>query len=157
MKKLTITIEPGEIPASLATIEAARAALDKVRLSVSGLSTSFLGLLVVGFIGAKGLEVLGLRLGEQWGNIVCFLGMVGFLLSYRYERGPLARCIAALQPVPDSLLAETVLLAQRSPDTLAYWKAVREQKREFILAEYDALKMHVQAEPAEAARKILYG
>lgn len=147
MKKLNIHIEPGEPPPSLAAIESLRRELNKLSKTVSGVSTSCLGLVLASFIAAQ-VE------GEfrAWAIGALVTSAMGYLLSYRYELGPLARCIASVQPVPDVLSSDTRILARHSETTRAYEKAVRDQNREFILAEHEALVQHALRESANSSR-----
>jgi hypothetical protein len=154
MRKLNIQIEPGEQPPSAAIVEAARESLQKLRLTVSGLSTTFLGLLLVAFLAVKfDLAPLPIKVAE----VVFFISIVGYVLSYKYETGPLARRIAEVSPIPDSLLTEAALLSEGLPAAKEYRDALREQKRDLTLAEFEALKRLAAASPVAAARTRLYG
>jgi hypothetical protein len=154
MKKLQIEIQPGEQPPDAAYVEAARASLQKLRLTVSGLSTAFIGLLFVAFLGLQmNLAPTPTKVAE----IAFVLSAVGFMLSHKYERGPLARRIAEVSPIPDSLLTEAALLSEGLPAAKEYRDALRSQQRELTLAEFEALKRLAAATPADTARRALYG
>ncbi len=152
MKKLVLTIAPGDAPPSAESMAGAHAALTRLALTVSGLCTVFAGMGALGFLTAQMKWA-----PPYWAEAFYVIGLVGFLVGRQYERTALARRLAEVSPIPDSLLADAALLCSGCPTARAYVDALRVQGRELTLAEFDALKRLPAVTPAAIARQALYG
>lgn len=155
MKKLSLSITPGEQPPAKLLLANVRAELAQLRHKVSGASTAAAGLALVGFVGLQWAP-LATILGETAGGVAFVVGLTGFLLGHQYE-GVLARRLADVGPIPDNLLAEAAAVANASTLAREYLAGVRAQERELTLAELYALKKLLAATPPDVARESLYG
>jgi hypothetical protein len=151
MKLPSITIDIHEAPPSHASVSAAHAAVKQLSLKVSGLCTALIGIALVGFLALQLHLYDGIV--AQTAYVV---GLVGFFVTREFEH-VISRRLAAVSPVPDSVLAEAALLSSSTPATREYRDALRKQKREMTLAEFDAMKQLVAATPVNASRETLYG
>lgn len=155
MKKLNLTITPGELPPSPESVEGLRSALSSLKVKVSAICTASMGLTLVGFIGLQWVPVKT-ALGDTLSGLAFVAGLLGFLVGREYEK-VIGRRLAEASPIPDSLLAEAAALGKASPAAQAYLDGLRAQKREMTLAEMNALKKLLAATPTEVAREALYG
>jgi hypothetical protein len=152
LRKLVLTLQPGETPVSAESIAGAHAALTRLARTVSRLCTA---LAIMGGIGGLALQMKWAQ--PNWAGAALVIGLVGFLVGAQYESAVLARRLAEVSPIPDSMLAEAAMLCSTCPAARAYVEALREQKRELTLAEFDSLKRLATTTPAAAARQALYG
>lgn len=151
MKLPTISIDIHEAPPSQAAVNATRTEVKKLSLQVSGLCTALIGIACIGFLAIQ------LHLSDTLLTQVAFAGgLIGFLVTREYER-VVTRRLAAVSPVADNLLAEAALLSAATPAAREYRDALRVQKRELTLAEFDAMKKLVANTPLQTSREALYG
>lgn len=151
MKMLKFSADLNELPPGAEFVAAAHAEVKKLSLSISGLCTTLIGAAALSFV------VIQLNLTESLVPKVGFaIGIVGFIVARQYER-TIARRLADISPLPDAFLAEAVLLSTATPAARAYCEALRGQKREMMLVEFEAMKALVSAAPVDASRAALYG
>jgi len=149
MKKLNIDIK--EAPASAKVVADTLAEVQRTARKVSGAALASIAFVAVGYF------VMDANPDNMLASAMYALGLISFFALHLYERGPMARQVRALSPVPDSLLAQAALLSAACPTARAYRDALRLQKREMIMAEYDALERLAAKTPPQSARQALYG
>jgi len=149
MKNLNIDIK--DSPASAKVVEATLNEVQRTARKVSGAALASLAFVAVGYF------VLDANPDSMFASAMYVLGLISFFGLHLYERGPMARQVRALSPVPESLLAQAAMLSSACPTARAYRDALRLQKREMIMAEYEALERLAAATPPSTARQALYG
>lgn len=151
MRKLVLTLQPGEPPVSAESVAGAHEALTKLARTVSRLCLTFA---IMGGMGALAAQMKWAP--SDLAHCLLLIGFVGLLAGMEYQRIVLAPRLSEVSPIPDSMLAEAAILCSTCPAARVYVDALREQKRELTLAEFDSLKRLATATLTVMARKALY-